>query len=212
MDGRGAALRLRGESLQQGSRGGPMIEYFADRMQGKWVAMLTVASIVYGVFTLNVLPWWGRLNAAQGGTELQSTFSYGAEEVARVFTSFDPSLRADALAFYVVDVPNAVLFGTSIAALIGFALRLLRAQQTPLRWLIALPLISGASDLIENLCLTLALTVSPDAPSLFGGLAGVSTTAKLATGFTSIALMLLLLLSGLARAAWLKARGEPRRQ
>ena len=154
------------------------------------------------------MPWWSRLTDAQGGSELQGTFSYTAEDVARVFASFDASLRADALAFYAVDVPNAVLFGTSLAALMGFGLRLLDAQRSPARWLIGLPLISGASDFIENLNLTLALTTSPETPSLFGGLAGVATTAKLATGNASIVLVLLLLVAGAASVAWRKVRSR----
>lgn len=185
-----------------------MLTFFAERLRGVWVAVLTVVSLGYGVLILQVLPWWRHLTEAQGGSELQATFAYGAADVARVFAAFDASLRTDALAFYAVDVPNAVLFGVSIAALMGFALRLLAASRSPLRWLIALPLVSGASDLVENACLAIALLTSPAEPSLAGALAGLATTSKLATGLASIPLMLLLLVAGIARWAWLKVKSR----
>ncbi len=185
-----------------------MVGFFAERVRGVWVAILTIASLGYGWLILQALPWWGRLTAAQGGSELQTTFSYGAEDVARVFAAFDPPLRSAALTFYALDVPNALLFGASVAALMGFGLRLLNRVQTPLRWLIVLPLVSAANDLVENASLTAVLMTSPDQPTPLGTLAGAATTLKLATGFTSLPLMLLLVIAGLARTAWIKMRAR----
>lgn len=182
-----------------------MINYFVDRIRGIWVAVLTAASLGYGWLILSVAPMWSHLVAAQNGTELQGTFHYGADDVARVFA--DASLRADALLFYAVDVPNALLFGASIAALMGFGIRHLGASQSVLRWAIVLPLISGASDLVENASLTAALLTSPSERSVFGTLAGGVTTVKLATGYVSIVLMLVLVVAGIAREVWLRAKG-----
>jgi len=179
-----------------------MIDFFIERVRGIWVAILTVASVAYGWVILDVAPMWKHLVADQNGTELQATWFYGAAHVAKVFGGFDAALRADALNFYAVDVVNAVLFGASVAALIGFGIRRLDASRTFLRWVVALPLISGASDLFENATLAAALVISPSQPSIFGTLAGISTSVKLTTGHLSIALMLALVAAGLTRSAW----------
>src|SRR5688500_9522966 len=109
---------------------GPMIGYFTHRTSGKVVALLTAASLAYGWLILRFLPMWRRLVAAEGGAELQGTLRYDAHDVARIFGAFDESLRTDALLFYAVDVPNAVLFAVSVAALLGFGIRHLGAANT----------------------------------------------------------------------------------
>lgn len=90
------------------------------RTSGKVLALLTALSLGYGWVILRLAPMWQRLVAAQDGSELQGSLGYGARDVARVFATFDDSLRTDALLFYALDVPNAVLFAASVAALMGY--------------------------------------------------------------------------------------------
>jgi hypothetical protein len=183
-----------------------VIEYFMHRTSGKVVALLTALSLGYGWIILRLAPMWRRLAAAQDGSELQGSLGYGARDVARVFGTFGDSLRTDALLFYAVDVPNAVLFAVSIAALMGYGLRQLGAGSSPVRWALVLPLVSGASDLVENAALTTALLSSPREPSAFGALAGAATTLKLSAGYVSLALMLLFIGAALVRTAWRRWR------
>jgi hypothetical protein len=184
---------------------GPVIGYFTHRTSGKVVALLTAVSLAYGWFILRFLPMWRHLVAAQGGAELQGTLRYDAQDVARVFGAFDESLRTDALLFYAVDVPNAVLFAASVAALLGFAIHHLGAANTALRWLIVLPLVSGASDLVENTSLAATLLSSPDTPSPLGVVAATATIVKLVTGYLALGLMLLLGAAALARHIFLRS-------
>jgi hypothetical protein len=182
-----------------------MIGYFTHRTSGKVVALLTAASLAYGWLILRFLPMWRRLVAAEGGAELQGTLRYDAHDVARTFGAFDESLRTDALLFYAVDVPNAVLFAISVAALLGFGIRHVGAGNTALRWLIVLPLVSGASDLVENASLAATLLSSPTTPSPLGSAAAMATTVKLVTGYLALGLMLLVGAAALARHIFVRS-------
>jgi hypothetical protein len=183
-----------------------MIEFFLQRVRGLWVLTLSLASVGYGWLILAGLPYWSRLNEAQGGSELQTTFFYEANRVRAVLGAFDAKTRHDAFIFYALDLPNAVLFGASFAALMAFGLRHLGLDKTLCRWLLLVPLASGATDLIENALLTALLLLGFQGPDVLGTLAGAATTIKLGTGYASMPIMIILVLGGLGRVGWRRFR------
>src|SRR5688572_11863208 len=102
-----------------------------DRVRGIWVAVLAAVSAAYGWFILAGLPHWANMEAAQGGPDLQTRFFYHADEAARALTAINASAQQDALIFYALDVPNALLYGLSIATLAAWGLRQVGMNQ---RW------------------------------------------------------------------------------
>lgn len=179
-----------------------MVSFILNRVRGVWVALLTVASAAYGWLIIVGLPYWGRLQAAQGGAELQTRFGYGAAEAGAALTAIDAQARTDAFAFYALDVPNAVLYALAIAAIMGFGLRQLKLDAALARWVLLAPLISGGADLAETACLAAALATNPASPGLLGDAAGVFTVVKFSAGVPAQILGLGLLLAGLGAWAW----------
>src|SRR5688572_704714 len=149
-----------------------------DRIRGIWVLLWAVVSFGYGYLILRVLPFWDRMAAVEGGRELQERFHYSAEEAGAALTALSTSAREEALIFYALDVPNALLYGASIGALIAFGLRQIRRSSGLWRWAIALPLLSAGADLVENALLATALVTAPTEPGLLGNAAGIATAIK----------------------------------
>ncbi|MGE0044735.1 MAG: hypothetical protein AB7J28_02835 [Hyphomonadaceae bacterium] len=179
-----------------------MIGFIIRQIRGPLVLILAAASILYGFFLLQLLPFWSAMAEAQSGRELQATPFFSAERLNAAFAAFDAATRQDALSFYALDVLNALLFALSIAALMGYALRRLNIEASPWRWLLVLPLASGAFDLIENGLLTGLLLTHPGAPAWIATLAGICTGLKAIAGMAAIAIMLILMIIAGARHAW----------
>jgi len=182
-----------------------MISFVLNRVRGLGALLLVVASIAYGWFAIVYLPYWGRLEAAQGGMEIQTRIFYGAQEVQEAFAAINPS---DAFTFYVLDVPNAILVGLGIAAMIAFGIRQLKLERTIVRGLVALPLVAGASDLIENACLAIALATDPANPGFWGDAAGALTTAKFAAGIPAQIFAVVAVVAGFGAMVWRRLRGQ----
>lgn len=178
-----------------------MISFVLNRVRGLPALLLVVASIAYGWFALAYLPYWGRLRDAQGGAEIQTRIFYGASEVAEAFARIDPS---DAFTFYALDTPNAILVGLGIAAMIAFGVRQLKLERSIARGLVALPLVAGVSDLLENACLAIALATDPANPGFLGDAAGALTTAKFAAGIPAQIFGLIGVVLGFGALAWRK--------
>lgn len=177
-----------------------------DRIRGVWVAALAAVSATYGWFIIAGLPHWANMEAAQGAPDLQTRFFYHADEAARALGAIDASAQQDALIFYALDVPNALLYGLSIAALTAWGLRQV-GLSARLSWLTLLAPIAALADLIENGCLTAALLTTPDKPTILGSIAGIATGTKLGLGAASqIAAVIMVLIGG---AAWLGTRIRP---
>lgn len=175
-------------------------QWFAGDVSGRAVALLTVASGAWGWLILAGLPYWARMEAAEGQAEIQARY-HGPEALDQALRLLDSQARAEAWAFYALDVPNAVLFGLSLAALIRFGLRLWSSAHRPWTGLILLPLTCAATDLAENATLATGLALTPDAPFWLLSLSSGLTAVKLASGQAAIVVMLVLVVSGLARLA-----------
>lgn len=180
-----------------------MISFVLNRVRGLGAFLLVMASIAYGWFAIVYLPYWGRLEAAQGGMEIQTRIFYGAPEVAAAFAAINPS---DAFTFYALDVPNAILVGLGMATMIAFGIRQLKLERSIVRGLVALPLVAGASDLIENACLAIALATTPNDPGFWGDAAGALTTAKFAAGIPAQFIAVIAVVLGFGALAWRKLR------
>lgn len=179
-----------------------MLSFVIDRVRGVWMLALIAASVAYGWLIIVALPYWDRLEAAQGGSELQTRFLYDAAEAGVALAAVDAQARSDAFIFYALDVPNAVLYGLAIAAMIAFGLRQFRWERTRARGLALLPLVSGAADILENACLTIALRTNPAHPGFWGDAAGSLTAAKFTAGFPAQILGIVFVVLGLIAWGW----------
>lgn len=177
-----------------------------DRVRGVWVAALAAVSAGYGWFIIAGLPYWTNMEAAQGGPDLQTRFFYHADEAARALSAISASARQDALIFYALDVPNALLYGLSIATVAAWGLRQVGMSQR-WGWVCLLAPFAAFADLIENGCLTAALLTAPEKPSVLGTIAGIATGTKLGLGAAAqIVAVIMVLIGGVA---WLGTRIRP---
>ncbi|GAM96751.1 hypothetical protein U91I_00371 [alpha proteobacterium U9-1i] len=176
-----------------------MISFVLNRVRGLTGFLVVAASIAYGWYAIAYLPYWQRLVDAQGGMEIQTRIFYGAPEVAEAFALINPS---DAFTFYALDVPNAILVGLGIAAMIAFGIRQLKLERSIARGLIALPLVASVSDLVETACLALALATNPGNPGFLGDAAGAFTTAKFAAGIPAQIAAVIGVVVGFSALAW----------
>lgn len=174
-----------------------------ERVRGFGVLMLAAISLGYGFLIIRVLPYWDRLAAVEGGRELQERFHYSATDAAAALSAVDGMAREEAFIFYALDVPNALLYGFSLAAMIAFGLRQLR-RDGAWRWVLWLPLASAGADLVENALLTAALLTDPATPGPLHAAAGYATALKFAAGFPAQILAVLGVLVGLI--IWLARR------
>src|SRR5262245_49250302 len=81
-----------------------VLHFFVDRLRGVAVLTLVVFAWTYGFVILNILPQWHRLEAAQGGREVQTRAFASPDEIAATLRTFDAQMRQDAITFYVLDV------------------------------------------------------------------------------------------------------------
>lgn len=173
-----------------------------SRLRG-WPALsLVIASILYGVVIISVLPMWSEMATAAGGTELQERFGYSATEARQALAGIKANAGAAALTFYALDVPNAVLYALGLAAMIAFGLRQLNAGTSVARLDVYLPIAAGAADLAENALLASALLAWPNVPDLLLAAAGVLTTVKLGIGLISQVLAVALVVAGVVAIVW----------
>lgn len=179
-------------------RTGGLSNVLVSSLRGPWALVLVLGSIAYGVVIVAVLPFWSRMAAAAGGTELQERFGYSAAQAREALAGISANAQADALAFYALDVPNAVLYALGLAAMMAFGLRQLHLAGSPLCWLLGLPLVAGLADLAENAVLASALLLWPDVADPQLAAAGVLTSLKLGAGLLSQVIAVVLVLSGLA--------------
>lgn len=181
-------------------------EAVSGNIRGAGALALVIGSFAYGTIITAVLPLWSRMAEAAGGTELQERLFYGAEEARRALAGIHARAETEALTFYALDVPNAVLYTLGMAAMMAFGLRQLNAAGSSFRFLLFLPLLAGVADLLENACLASALLLWPNAPDALLAAAGMFTGVKLAAGLPAQATAALLALGGLAVLFWRRVK------
>ena len=148
-----------------------------------WFAVLFVFSA--WAFTMDS-PWTRALEAA-GGALPETQPGLPAIEPQRSLAQLGEA-TGDYLLWQLLDIPYAVM--NLMAASIGMALGLkaLRLQSTPLRWLLTLPVIYAACELVENSFVASFAggALAPSEPLVLSQQA--ATTLKFAAGMPSLAL------------------------
>jgi hypothetical protein len=183
-----------------------MLSFFLDRLRGWPAFTLIVVSVIYGVTVTQVLPYWNRMEQAIGGTELQGRYWYSGADAVVALAAINSKARSDAFHFYALDTPNAVLYASAMAAMIAFGLRQIAVPRRVAALLVALPLIAGAADIVENACLSLALVNAPAISPALGAAAGVLTATKFLAGIPAQILALIGLVLGTAVLVWRRHR------
>jgi hypothetical protein len=179
-----------------------MLSFFLDRLRGWPAFALVVVSVIYGATVTQVLPYWNRMEQAIGGTELQGRNWYSGAEAATALEAIHSKARSDAFLFYALDTPNAVLYASAMAAMIAFGLRQIAVPRPAAAILVALPLIAGAADIVENACLSLALLNAPTFSLTLGAVAGVLTATKFLAGTPAQILALTGVVLGTTMLVW----------
>lgn len=130
------------------------------------------------------------------------------KEIADVLATFTPGLRSDAFTFYLLDIPNFLLLGAAVTAVMAFGLRNLGLARAPFAWLLALPMIGAAADGIENAALATAL-LSEQTRLEASTVAAAATSLKRMLAFdVCLPLMLLLAVAGLIGWLWRLVRSQ----
>lgn len=181
-----------------------MTDFLVRKVHGWWLVAVTIASIGYGQLILKILPHWHRLEIVQGGSDLQERYFYSAATAQEALGRVAAQAPHDAFAFYLLDLPNAFLFGPSVAALVGWGLRLNGLANGGWRFLVYLPILSSLLDWSENALLLSALSAQGVLPSAGLTALGAITGMKLATGNASLLIAIALIIVGLVRKAFRK--------
>lgn len=165
------------------------------------VAVLAVAVwLVASVLLFRVSPYMA-LGEAAGGPLLEERAGYSHSQAQELLELLGSEGRADYRQFQTMDSMNALLMMVALTLVMAFVVRRLFHATSPLRWLMALPIIAGLTEWIENSLLFAQSWNFPSSSSSLGNLPGLITTIKLV--IASAALLAVAL--GLIAAAIKKA-------
>ena len=187
---------------------GDGVEYFLERTRGWLIVAHVAGAVIWFQAALYLTGLYSSHVTAQGGSSLEETpFYSGAVAADHLGAVREAGGVEQALLFFTADTVNALLVGAALAALIGFGLRSLNLQRHAVRYVVAVPLASGAADIIENLLLAIAL-LYPSATAAVGALAGYATGAKFLLFLTAACLALAGVAIGLVVVVLWRLRGK----
>lgn len=169
-----------------------------------WLILATVA--VFVVFAALVLPG---VEAASGDTEGldYAKLFYTPDEAFATVASYDDAGRATLRVFYLTgDIVNPILYTSIFILLISWLFQRGFKPESKFQKLNVLPIGAAVFDLLENICITVMLSVHPAQPRIVAWLATVGTTTKYLFFYSSSVLVLV----GLVAAAINRFR--PRKQ
>jgi len=117
--------------------------------------------------------------AGGGELPLDMRLTYTPEQVHSLFTTYETEGRQRYRLFLIIDLAFPVFYGLFWAAIVKMALRP-PAMAVDSRWqnLCLLPLLTGAADWSENLCILGLLAAYPAEPRALACAASMATTVK----------------------------------
>jgi hypothetical protein len=141
------------------------------------MAVLGVAVMVIGGQLLFRLGPYPRLESLPGGADLPETASTAPAVVAAYLERIGPEGRVLYAQFQWFDLLNPVLICVALVPLIGWLVGRAGVADRPWRYLILLPVVGGAMDLVEDALLMGAIAAYP-APAAGSGLLPLITMLK----------------------------------
>ena len=150
----------------------------------RWVASGPVALVAalffvaFSVVFFNLGPVPDVVEAAEAPL-LDTRFGWDQDD-ARGFLSAlgDEGRRLYALTL-LIDTLYALTFAVTGTLVLAWISGRLLAPTNPLRWVVLLPVLAGALDLVENAGVLTLLAFFPSVPSVLGGALGLVTASKL---------------------------------
>lgn len=153
-----------------------------------WLILVIMAAFV--IFMVLVLPG---VEAASGDTEGldYAKLFYTPDEAFATVASYDDAGRAALRVYYLTgDIVNPVLYTSIFILVISWLFQRGFEPESKLQKLNVLPIGAAVFDLLENICITIMLSVYPAQPRIVAWLSTVGTTTKYLFFYGSCALVL----------------------
>ncbi|MBL8978375.1 MAG: hypothetical protein JNM53_08185 [Gemmatimonadetes bacterium] len=171
-----------------------LLRWSTGRMAALGVALMVIVGQV--VFRFGPYP---RLEALPGGADLPETASTAPELVAAYLERIGPEGRELYARFQWFDLLNPVLICVALVPLIGWLIGRAGVADRPWRYLILLPFVAGAMDLVEDFLLMGAIAAYP-AAGAGSGVLPLITMLKFGAVVLALPAVLGLSIAGVLRA------------
>lgn len=168
------------------------MSWWQSMSTGRNVALAVVVWLGAAVYLFNFGPY-PALRAAGGGALLEERFGYSAAQTQSWLAALGPADRALYRRFQYLDLANALLMALALTSLLSYLRQRLFPSRPAWQALAGLPLLVGALELLENLCLLGLLADFPATRSWLVISASWATRLKLSVS----ALLFPLLVAGL---------------
>jgi hypothetical protein len=144
------------------------------------VAILAVPTLVLlSIFNFHPAAVPALLQAGKGTPPLDMQLGYGPQGVHSLLTTYGSDGRQRYVIFLVADLVYAVCYGLLLTGLLRLALRPpVTAPGSRWNYLCWVPLLAGAADCVENLCILTLLSIYPAVPAVLTYTASSATLAK----------------------------------
>lgn len=181
-----------------------MIDFLVKSASGARAAIALAALGIGGSLLFRRSPYESLKGLLDGASLPEETITT-PDRLAEVLEALGAAGRESYLQFQVWDVLNPVLMGAAGAMLLGWLLKRSRRATSAWRFVVVLPVVLLAADLLENLVIAIAIGAFPDRAVLGSVLPLVTVTKFGAAACTALAVVVMALM-------WLRNRlsGVPR--
>ncbi len=170
-----------------------LLRWSTGRMAALGVALMVIIGQV--IFRFGPYP---RLEALPGGADLPETASTAPALVAAYLERIGPEGRELYARFQWFDLLNPVLICVALVPLIGWLIGRAGVADRPWRYLILLPFVAGAMDLVEDFLLMGAIAAYP-ATAAGSGILPLITMLKFGALILALPAVLGLAIAGVVR-------------
>ena len=138
---------------------------------------------------------------------LDTRFGWDHDDARSFLSALEDEERRLYVLVLLIDMLYALTFAVAGTLVLAWISERLVAPTNPLQWVVLLPVLAGALDLVENAGILILLALYPSVPSALGAALGLLTATKLI--LVNLATVLTIL--GLVVLALVVAFGEYRR-
>ncbi len=171
---------------------GTLIDCVLRIATGRRAAVAVAALAVGGGLLFRASPY-DALKSRLGGASLPEEGVTPPDRLIELLQALGTDGRSLYLEFQAWDVLNPILIGLAGALLLGWLLNRTNKAKSNWRYAILLPVAALATDLLENLVISIAVRSFPE-PSSVSSLLPLFTGAKFAAAIGTLLLVVLLLL------------------
>lgn len=151
------------------------------------------------VFAICIMTQFFGLIEVNAEATMDSETYYTADAFYQNLETQGPAGRHGYIMLHLLDYGFMVFFTLLFIYTIYLLVRKVTKSDS-LRYLALIPLVTGVSDLLENLCVDISIGVYPDRISVLGSMAGYFTAVKMYSLYIVFALLLVLAVMVLVRS------------